>query len=405
MCAKRLSFALTLDDYNALAKDMGWTFEDKLPETGGTKVKWKCSHGHDIAKTYRDVKQTSEMGTLGCRQCQRNNKRGLPIHLTEKQALKYFANSKGLEWIGKKPPANGNEKTDWVCEAHGHEFTTSYAIIKQGTGCPRCADKVSLKNILQHANTKEDYEQVSKDSNWKLTGSIPRYATDKTEWTCKQCHTKRSMTLSYVKRSSKLKNKRCMTCRKKDGNIRARHTKKNYISLGKSAGLKWKGSEVPKNVRVPTEWHCSRCKSIELRTYDSVRLAPRCLKCGRFVNGKRVSGVQIKLAKFLKAKLNYKVGDRYIDCAFPDKKIAIEYDSYYYHGDRDDRPRNKEILDAGWKLWRIRSNWAIPKKHTAEYAINQLETTDRTHFVTTLKDWGHGPLWHQVKEELDVIHS
>ena len=118
-----------------------------------------------------------------------------------------------------------------------------------------------------------------------------------------------------------------------------------------------------------------------------------------------MSGVQIKLAKFLKAELNYRVGDRYIDCAFPDKKIAIEYDSYYYHGDRDDRPRNKEILEAGWKLWRIRSNWAIPKKHIAEYAINQLTATDRTHFVTTLKDWGHGPLWHQVKEKKDVIHS
>tara|TARA_Y100000361_G_C11160476_1_gene346968 strand:+ start:2330 stop:3538 length:1209 start_codon:yes stop_codon:yes gene_type:complete len=401
MCARRLCFALTIDDYNARAKDMGWTFKDEVPEVGGTKVNWECNHGHPVYASYHTVKLAHKLGNLGCKQCYRNSQRGLPLHLTEEQALQYFGKSKGIRWTGETLPANGEEKTDWVCEAHGHKFTTSYGIIKQGTGCPRCADEVSLVNILQHVNTKEDYEQVSKDSNWKLTGDIPRYATDKTEWTCEGCGTKKKMTLTYVKRGIKLGYKRCHICSNILNKRRcaSRHTAKKYNSLAKSAGLKWEGKEVPRHVRVRTEWYCPKCKSTELRTYDSVRLAPRCLKCGRFVNGKRVSGVQIKLAEFLKAELNYRVGDRYIDCAFPDKKIAIEYDSYYYHGDRDDRPRNKEILDAGWKLWRIRSNWAIPKKHTAEYAIKQLTTTDRTHFVTTLKDWGRGPLWHQIKEK------
>ena len=399
MCAKRLSFVLTLEDYNTRAKDIGWTFKDQVPEAGGTKVNWECKHGHPVYASYHTVKRAHQLGNLGCSQCHRNNQRGLPLHLTEEQALQYFAKSKGIRWTGKTLPANGEEKTDWMCETHRHKFTTSYGNIKQGTGCPRCADKVSLENILQHANTKEDYEQVSKESNWKLTGNIPRYATDKTEWTCKDCNTKKMMTLTYVKQAVSLGLRRCFKCRKNTGNPKLRHSNKNYISLAKSAGLKWKGTEIPKNVRIKTEWFCPKCKGTELRTYDSVRLAPRCLECGRFVNGKRVSGVQVKLAEFLKAELNYRVGDRYIDCAFPDKKIAIEYDSYYYHGDRDDRPRNKEILEAGWKLWRIRSNWAIPKKHIAEYAINQLVTTDRTHFVTTLKDWGRGPLWHQIKEE------
>ena len=403
MCAKRLCFVLTLEDYNARAKDMGWTFKDEVPEVGGTKVNWECNHGHPVYASYHTVKQAHQFGNLGCKQCHRNNQRGLPLHLTEEQALQYFGKSKGIRWTGKTLPANGEEKTDWVCEAHGHEFTTSYQIIKQGTGCPRCADKVSLVNILQHVNTKEDYEQASKDSNWKLTGDIPQYATDKTKWKCKDCGIEKMMTLTYVKRGMKLGKKLCFSCQKIIGNQKLRLSKKEYISLARKAKLKWKGNHVPNNCTLPTEWYCPKpkCKVTSIRTYVSVKAAPRCLSCEgqRFVNGKRVSGVQIKLAEFLKAELNYRVGDRYIDCAFPDKKIAIEYDSYYYHGDRDDRPRNKEILNAGWKLWRIRSNWAIPKKHTAEYAINQLTTTDRTHFVTTLKDWGRGPLWHQIKEK------
>lgn len=317
---------------------------------------------------------------------------------TQKE-YKAMAKLRGIKWIGELPP-NCDTKTEWQCKKD-HTWFTTYGVLQQGSACPMCAEKISFLNLeaYRKRNTAKDYKQVSNDSNWKLTGSIPEYATDKTEWTCKDCNTKKMMTLTYVKQAVSLGLRRCFKCRKNTGNPKLRHSNKNYNSLAMSAGLKWKGTEIPRNVRIKTEWLCPKCKGTELRTYDSVRLAPRCLECGRFVNGKRVSGVQVKLAKFLKAELNYKVGDRYIDCAFPDKKIAIEYDSYYYHGDRDDRPRNKEILEAGWKLWRIRSNWAIPKKHIAEYAINQLVTTDRTHFVTTLKDWGRGPLWHQIKEK------
>ena len=57
MCARRLCFVLTIDDYNARAKDMGWTFKDEVPEVGGTKVNWECNHGHPVYSSYHTVKR------------------------------------------------------------------------------------------------------------------------------------------------------------------------------------------------------------------------------------------------------------------------------------------------------------------------------------------------------------
>ena len=325
--------------------------------------------------------------------------------------MQYFGKSKGVKWVGETPPANGTEKTDWVCEAHGHEFTTSYQTIKQGTGCPKCADKVSLINILQHVNTNEDYEQVSEDSTWELTGDIPKYAGDKTEWTCKGCGIKKNMTLTYVKRGMKLGYKRCHICSDILGGRRckSRHSAEKYHETAEEANLRWLGTKPPRNVNTPTVWECKDpdCGYIYEKPYRNVRDSLRCPRCaakGIFINSKRASIAQVGLAerllpgKTLEDFVNVKVGSRVVDIALSKWKIAIEYDSYYIHGNKDDRPRNKSILAAGWKLWRIRSNWRIPKQRVWEYALNQLRTTDRTHYVTTLGDWGRGPFMSEVRK-------
>ena len=409
MCARRLCFVLTINDYNARAKDMGWTFKDEVPEVGGTKVNWECNHGHPVYACYHAVKLAHKLGNLGCKQCYRNSQRGLPLHLTEEQALQYFGKSKGIRWTGKTLPVNGCEKTDWVCEAHGHKFSTSYGTLRQGTGCPRCAEKVSQANLhYRKRNTARDYKQVSKDSRWKLTGSVPKYATDKTEWTCKLCNTKKMMTLTYVKRGLKLGKCCCMSCRSKGlSDHRSRHSAEKYHETAEKANLRWLGTKPPRNVNTPTAWECKDpdCGYIYEKPYRNVRDSLRCPRCaerGIFINGKRASKVQVKLAerllpgKTLEDFVNVEVGNQVVDIALAKWKIAIEYDSYYVHGNRDDRPRNKNILAAGWKLWRIRSNWRMPKQRVWEYALNQLRTTDRTHFVTTLGDWGRGPFMSEV---------
>ena len=411
MCARRLCFVLTIDDYNARAKDMGWTFKDEVPEVGGTKVNWECNHGHPVYACYHAVKLAHKLGNLGCKQCYRNSQRGLPLHLTEEQALQYFGKSKGIRWTGKTPPANGNEKTDWVCEAHGHKFSTSYAILKQGTGCPRCADKVSQANLELHrpANKRKDYLAVGKAAKRKLIGEVPRYSNDKTTWECLVCGDVHDCSISYLKQGLKRGNRRCMSCRSKGliEDHRSRHSAEKYHEIAEEANLRWLGTKPPRNVNTPTAWECKDpdCGYIYERPYRTVRdtlRCPRCAERGIFINGKRASQVQVRLAerllpgKTLEDFVNVKVGNQVVDIALAKWKIAIEYDSYYVHGNRDDRPRNKNILAAGWKLWRIRSNWRTPKQRVWEYALNQLRTTDRTHFVTTLSDWGRGQFLSEV---------
>lgn len=337
-----------------------------------------------------------------------------------KQDYQQIAKEKNVKWLAKELPRK--DKSSWrnpcetkqryQCNKCKHIWLTSYSNLKRGFGCPKCARKISNENLEKSRpqRKKQHYVELASKMEFKHIGKAPRYTNQKSKWLCLKCKQCQQATYSTMLNAHRLGLRNCMSCWKvsdslKQTSANRRLKEKDYIRLAKESSLIWVGKELPNNTYTKTEWQCKKCNAIEGRTYNNLSRGKRCTSCINFVNGKRVSVVQVKLAEFLKAELNYKLGSRYVDCAFPDKKIAIEYDSYYYHGDRDDRPRNKDILDAGWKLWRIRSNSAIPKKHTAEYAINQLETTDRTHFVTTLKDWGHGPLWHQVKEEKDVIHS
>ena len=71
--------------------------------------------------------------------------------------------------------------------------------------------------------------------------------------------------------------------------------------------------------------------------------------------------------------------------------IAIEYDSWYYHGSRvkKDELRNDRILAAGWKLLVIKSNRMLPTEIQLQLSLEQLR--DSKNFVEIiLDDWGIG---------------
>jgi hypothetical protein len=53
------------------------------------------------------------------------------------------------------------------------------------------------------------------------------------------------------------------------------------------------------------------------------------------------------------AKIEYRVLNRFIDIAIPDKMIAIEYDGSYWHQDKEaDILRQKELENIGWNFLR-----------------------------------------------------
>lgn len=107
------------------------------------------------------------------------------------------------------------------------------------------------------------------------------------------------------------------------------------------------------------------------------------------INSKPVSKQQRAIAEMLGGWLNYKVGTFYIDVALfqEGKKIAIEYDSYYWHKNKKDQDNRKTLTlkELGWKLLRIKSDWKIPDKSQLILALQALEDND--YCEMTLDDW------------------
>jgi very-short-patch-repair endonuclease len=77
--------------------------------------------------------------------------------------------------------------------------------------------------------------------------------------------------------------------------------------------------------------------------------------------------------------------------------IAIEYDSWFWHGDNQnyDRQRDEELVEAGWRVLRIKSNALLPTHEQIDAAIARLIAgEDQVEIV--LEDWGQGPTRAEV---------
>jgi very-short-patch-repair endonuclease len=92
--------------------------------------------------------------------------------------------------------------------------------------------------------------------------------------------------------------------------------------------------------------------------------------------------------------LNERFGDYAIDVTLRIEgvQIAIEYDSWYFHGgcEARDRRRDQVLLEAGWRVLRIRSPGPLPLKQELDAALERILAGER-YMVLTLPGWGEGP--------------
>ena len=93
-------------------------------------------------------------------------------------------------------------------------------------------------------------------------------------------------------------------------------------------------------------------------------------------------------------ELNEQVGGYYIDVAFTaeDMRIALEYDAWYWHAHNAeyDARRDGELINAGWRILRIKSGKEVPTKEQLEAAIARLKAGEMQAEIE-LDDWGAGP--------------
>jgi hypothetical protein len=127
------------------------------------------------------------------------------------------------------------------------------------------------------------------------------------------------------------------------------------------------------------------------------------------VNGKRVSKAQRQVCEMVDGGLNAPAGRYLIDVVkiVGDIKIAIEYDSWCFHGAKEesDLVKTHNLLGSGWRVLRIRANALLPSKNQLDAAIERLVTGERWIDIE-LSDWGKGPVawFYKSDEKKEALH-
>jgi len=414
----------TENDYIKLAQERSFNWNGPLPANTSIKTNWTCSYGHFWEATYSSIQQGS-----GCPTCYGN---------TPKAPEDYnsLAKSRCFLWLGPTVP-NTERKTNWKCE-FGHEWSASFHNIQSGSSCPTCS-----KNLVaeQRRKTPEDYNQLAADRGFEWLGPIVSRNNSKTYWKCALGHkwqadfsriqqgsgcphcygtankqsddySKLAEEKGFIWEGPEVSNTKTNTNWRCPQNhnweapyttIQSGHgcphcaglipkSNNDYLQLAKDRGFKWIGPEVP-NTKTNTNWECPEGHKWSAN-FHNIQGGTGCPECIDMVYGQRVSKAQRALSVILGGHLNFPFGRLNIDIALieNESKIAIEYDSWYWHAHKqeEDAERDKLLNSNGWKVLRIKTNCKLPDRSVVENAIGKLKGGEKR-IEIILDDWGFGP--------------
>lgn len=358
---------LTEQRYHALAAKRGFEWLGPMVTNANTKTFWRCPERHDFEAVYGHI-----YSGRGCPRCAPN------LRLTE-AAFRNVGAIRGIRWAGSGLPT-ANETTSWEC-GKSHVWQTTYASINRGNGCRVCSGRRTA--------TTQDYQSLAASCGFScVTQGRNNHA--KSSWQCSVGH---QWEASYTQlRATGSGCPACYQLVNRPAQIeRSRKRPTDYHAMAEARGLQWLGPETL-NVKTKTQWLCG-IGHLWMGSYGDLQVGQGCPKCVDIVNGHKVSKPQRALAAMVNGDLNVNCGRRSIDVALSDQRIAIEYDAWYWHADRDeqDKERELELLSAGWRVLRIRSNANLPLQAALDTAITLLLSGASFRTEIVLSDWGVGP--------------
>ena len=164
-------------------------------------------------------------------------------------------------------------------------------------------------------------------------------------------------------------------------------------------------SPAPKNSRgeLRSYCRCPKCDNVFMAKNTKLLrgLVKSCGNCDLMRNKVRTSKQALDIDDIIQTKYNtqhnYNTEARVkrkinVDIAIIEHKIAIEYDSFYFHRLKRDQTqtekiRTQKLLSAGWKLLTIRGDSDIPEPETILSNIAKLIDTEETYIIVTMDDW------------------
>lgn len=347
-------------DYEGLAKLRGFEWLGPIVPNNKSRTNWRCNNGHIWQAPYSSIQQGND-----CYYCQKNTRK----FVSDYQEI---ARQRSFEWLGPEV-SDTQTKTYWKCSV-GHIWQATYSKLKLGRGCPYCANRIP--------KDKSAYQKLASKLGFKWIGSEIVNTHTPTFWQCRYGH---QWTATY--HSLDTGKTGCPYCA---GNMPKKP--KDYYALAQKLKIKWLGPEVS-NVMEKTWWECSRGHKWH-SPYSMINSGYGCPKCLDMVNGKLVSSPQRVIAKVVGGLLNFEVGRYSVDVALQrhEQLIAIEYDAWYWHGNRqkNDMARDQALNADGWRVLRIKSNKLTPDKNQIEKAIDEL-LNGKWYCEIILADWGKGP--------------
>lgn len=144
------------------------------------------------------------------------------------------------------------------------------------------------------------------------------------------------------------------------------------------------------------EVRCCCGKIVKMKCGHLLKLARQNVrlncKCNKIKNGRMTSNPVFKLHDILgRGVHNYNGSAGCIDIAlcYKGKKVAIEYDEWWWHKDhkaKDDR-KNKKLLDNGWFVLRLRVSGYLPTYREMIRSLDKLIRSETRFLARTHKSW------------------
>lgn len=334
------------------------------------KVWWKCCNDHEWQATIHD----------------RNNGRGCP-YCSGKRVLKGYNDLQTLnpnlakEWNYEKNAdltpddvtPGSNKKVWWKCNK-GHEWQATINIRNRVSGCPYCAGQKVLKgyNDLQTVNSTIAKEWNYEKNNGLIPADITPGSSKKVWWKCSKGHEWQARV------PDRHKGKDCPYCAgqkviKGENDLQTVNpTLAKEWHYEKNNGLT--PEDVMPNSGKKVWWKCDKGHEWQA-TVSSRNIGRGCPLCS---SEQRTSFPEYAIVHYLTKQgleviHSYKEQGYELDIYIPSKKVAIEYDGYYWHENKakKDLAKNQKCKKDGIKLYRIREELPPLNDSSIDYVVQK----------------------------------
>ena len=375
------------EDYHWMARRRCARWLGPQVPNANTRTTWECQRcGTKWRAVYNSLQRGTACPVCGILKRSRSLAKGPEDYHS-------LARARGFQWLG--PVVERSiEKTRWRCTS-GHVWPACYGKIKWGRGCPVCAREATAERARQQRHSPARYHALALRRGFRWLGPEVTHANARTTWECRQAGHRWQSTYNKVNHG-----RGCPRCALRSRADCFRHSPEDYHSLAAERGFAWLGPEVL-TVAEKTSWRCPKGHEWSA-TYNSIQQGSGCHVCQDRVNGRLVSQIQRRLCRRLGGQLNKRVGTYAIDVALEvdGVRIAVEYDSWYFHGGQEDldQARDQALMEAGWRVVRIRSPGPLPSKQDLDAALQRILDGEQR-VILTLPGWGEGPTLRQTERE------